>query len=150
MLTLTKVPNREQTFCPGCPHRASFWVSIMPCSWTTARDLCAVISAAIPLQPCPRPRLRDSLKRCIPWGQAPGVASGFGKLGQFGLDQPVLAVSGDSTFYHAVIPALINAVHHKSNITLVVLDNSGTAMTGFQSHPGLRSMPWKRICPRSI
>jgi indolepyruvate ferredoxin oxidoreductase alpha subunit len=71
-------------------------------------------------------------------GSGTGVASGFGKLGQFGLDQPVLAVSGDSTFYHAVIPALINAVHHKSNITLVVLDNSGTAMTGFQSHPGLQ------------
>jgi len=53
------------------------------------------------------------------------------------MDQPVLAVCGDSTFYHAVIPALVNAVHNRANITLVVLDNSGTAMTGFQPHPGL-------------
>jgi len=53
------------------------------------------------------------------------------------MDQPVLAVCGDSTFFHAVLPALVNAVHHKSDITLVVLDNSGTAMTGFQPHPGL-------------
>jgi indolepyruvate ferredoxin oxidoreductase alpha subunit len=58
-------------------------------------------------------------------------------LGAFGFDQPVLAVCGDSTFYHAVLPALVNAVHHQSDITLVVLDNSGTAMTGFQPHPGL-------------
>jgi indolepyruvate ferredoxin oxidoreductase alpha subunit len=70
-------------------------------------------------------------------GSGMGVASGFGKLGMFGMDQPVLAVSGDSTFFHAVLPALVNAAHHKSDITLVVLDNSGTAMTGFQPHPGL-------------
>ncbi|MCP4626592.1 MAG: hypothetical protein GY850_24265 [bacterium] len=43
----------------------------------------------------------------------------------------------NSTFFHAVLPGLVNAVHHKSDITLVVLDNSGTAMTGFQPHPGL-------------
>ena len=53
------------------------------------------------------------------------------------MHQPVLAAVGDSTFFHAVLPALINAVHHQSDITLVILDNSGTAMTGFQPHPGL-------------
>jgi indolepyruvate ferredoxin oxidoreductase alpha subunit len=53
------------------------------------------------------------------------------------MQQPVVAVVGDSTFFHAALPALINAIHHQSDITLVVLDNSGTAMTGFQSHPGL-------------
>ncbi|MDI6726898.1 MAG: thiamine pyrophosphate-dependent enzyme, partial [Smithellaceae bacterium] len=58
-------------------------------------------------------------------------------MGQFGLNQPVLTVCGDSTFYHAAIPALINAVHHRANILMIILDNSGTAMTGFQPHPGL-------------
>jgi indolepyruvate ferredoxin oxidoreductase alpha subunit len=53
------------------------------------------------------------------------------------MDQPVLAVSGDSTFFHAVLPALVNAVHNQSDVILIVLDNSGTAMTGFQPHPGL-------------
>ena len=53
------------------------------------------------------------------------------------MKQPVLTVCGDSTFYHAVIPALINAVHHRANMILIVLDNGGTAMTGFQPHPGL-------------
>ena len=71
-------------------------------------------------------------------GSGTGVASGFGKLGMFGMDQPVVAACGDSTFFHAVLPALVNAVHNQSDITLVVLDNSGTAMTGFQPHPGLR------------
>ena len=70
-------------------------------------------------------------------GSGTGVASGFGKLGSFGMDQPVLAVCGDSTFYHAAIPALINAVHQNANIIFIALDNSGTAMTGFQSHPGI-------------
>ena len=70
-------------------------------------------------------------------GSGTGIASGFGKLGRFGMDQPVLSVCGDSTFFHAVMPALVNAIHNKADMTLVVLDNSGTAMTGFQPHPGL-------------
>jgi indolepyruvate ferredoxin oxidoreductase alpha subunit len=45
-------------------------------------------------------------------------------------------VCGDSTFFHAAIPALINGVYNQSNFTLIILDNSATAMTGFQPHPG--------------
>jgi indolepyruvate ferredoxin oxidoreductase alpha subunit len=71
-------------------------------------------------------------------GSGTGLASGFGRQGQFGLDQPIFTVCGDSTFYHAVMPALVNTIHNKADITLVVLDNSGTAMTGFQAHPGLK------------
>jgi indolepyruvate ferredoxin oxidoreductase alpha subunit len=70
-------------------------------------------------------------------GSGTGIASGFAKLAPFGLDKPILAVCGDSTFYHAVLPALINARHNQADITFIVLDNSGTAMTGFQPHPGL-------------
>ena len=70
-------------------------------------------------------------------GSGAGIASGFGKLGPFGMTQPVLAVCGDSTFYHAAIPALINAVHQRADMTFIVLDNGGTAMTGFQSHRGV-------------
>ena len=70
-------------------------------------------------------------------GSGTGLASGFAKLAQFGLNKPILTVCGDSTFYHAVIPALINAQHNRADITFIVLDNAGTAMTGFQPHPGL-------------
>jgi indolepyruvate ferredoxin oxidoreductase alpha subunit len=69
-------------------------------------------------------------------GGGSGLASGFGKLEQFGFNQTVIAHCGDSTFFHAAIPAIINAVHHKSKTTYVVLDNSTTGMTGFQPHPG--------------
>jgi indolepyruvate ferredoxin oxidoreductase alpha subunit len=69
-------------------------------------------------------------------GAGVGVANGLGKLGQFGFDQPVIAVVGDSTFYHAAIPALINGIYNKSKFILVILDNGATAMTGFQPHPG--------------
>jgi indolepyruvate ferredoxin oxidoreductase, alpha subunit len=128
-------PVRALTFCPGCPHRASFW-SIHNALAMDNRDGfvcgdigCYTLGAAA--------TGFNTLKTVHAMGSGAGIASGFGKLGQFGLKQPVLAVCGDSTFFHAAIPALINAVHNRSNITLVILDNSGTAMTGFQPHPGL-------------
>jgi indolepyruvate ferredoxin oxidoreductase alpha subunit len=128
-------PGRDLTFCAGCPHRASFW-SIHNTLQMDGRDgfVCGDIgcySMAV------LPTGFNTLKTLHAMGSGVGIASGFGKLGQFGMDQPILATVGDSTFFHAVLPALINAVHHQSDITIVVLDNSGTAMTGFQPHPGL-------------
>lgn len=128
-------PNRDMAFCAGCPHRASFW-SIHNVLEMDKRHgfVCGDIgcySLAI------LPTGFNTMKIQHAMGSGMGEASGFGKLGMFGMDQPVLAVSGDSTFFHSVMPALVNAVHLKSDVTLVVLDNSGTAMTGFQPHPGL-------------
>ncbi|MBC8443889.1 MAG: 4Fe-4S binding protein [Deltaproteobacteria bacterium] len=128
-------PGRDLTFCAGCPHRASFW-SIHNALLMDGREgfVCGDIGcysmAALPTG-------FSTLKTLHAMGSGVGLASGFGKLGQFGMDQPVLATVGDSTFFHAVLPALVNAIHHQSDITIVVLDNSGTAMTGFQPHPGL-------------
>ncbi|MBW1711020.1 MAG: indolepyruvate ferredoxin oxidoreductase [Deltaproteobacteria bacterium] len=130
-----RAPNRQLTFCPGCPHRASFW-SIHNALELDGRQgfVCGDIGcygmAVLPTG-------FSTTKTGHAMGSGAGVASGFAKLRQFGMDQPVMAVCGDSTFFHAIVPALVNAVHHKSSFTLVVLDNSGTAMTGFQSHPGL-------------
>jgi len=128
-------PGRDLTFCAGCPHRASFW-TIHNTLQMDGRDgfVCGDIgcySLAI------LPTGFNTLKTLHAMGSGIGLASGFGKLAQFGMEQPVVAVVGDSTFFHAALPALINAIHHRSDITIVVLDNSGTAMTGFQSHPGL-------------
>ncbi|MBU1273860.1 MAG: 4Fe-4S binding protein [Proteobacteria bacterium] len=126
--------DRELAFCPGCPHRASFW-SLKEALALDDRDgfICGDIGC---YSLAMRPSGYGLLKTLHAMGSGAGMASGFGQLGRFGMDQPVMAVSGDSTFYHAVIPALINAVHQKSPMSLVVLDNSGTAMTGFQPHPG--------------
>ncbi|MBR9980006.1 MAG: indolepyruvate ferredoxin oxidoreductase, partial [Desulfatitalea sp.] len=128
-------PPRDLTFCPGCPHRASFW-SIRRALQMDGRQgfVCGDIGC---YSLAMLPTGFNSLSTLHAMGSGTGVASGFGMLGPFGLGQPVLAVSGDSTFFHSVLPALANASHHRANITLVVLDNSGTAMTGFQPHPGL-------------
>jgi indolepyruvate ferredoxin oxidoreductase alpha subunit len=128
-------PHREMTFCAGCPHRASFW-SIHNVLQMDNRHgfVCGDIGC---YSLAMLPTGFSTLKTLHSMGSGTGIASGFGKLGAFGFDQPVLAVCGDSTFFHAALPALVNAVHHQSDITLVVLDNSGTAMTGFQPHPGL-------------
>jgi indolepyruvate ferredoxin oxidoreductase alpha subunit len=134
-VALAGAPGRDMTFCAGCPHRASFW-SIHNTLQMDGREgfVCGDIgcySMAV------LPTGFSALKTLHAMGSGVGIASGFGKLGQFGLNQPVLATVGDSTFFHAVLPALVNAIHHQSDITIVVLDNSGTAMTGFQPHPGL-------------
>ena len=134
-VTAMGVPPRMTTFCPGCPHRASYW-SIHNALIMDDRKgfVCGDIGCyAMGMYPAGF----ETLKTLHAMGSGTGLASGFGKLGPFGLKQPVLSVCGDSTFFHAVMPALANAIHHQSDIILVVLDNSGTAMTGFQSHPGL-------------
>lgn len=128
-------PVREMTFCPGCPHRASFWsihqvLQLDNRNGFVCGDIGCYTLAILPTG-------FSTLKTLHAMGSGTGIASGFGQLARYGLDQPVLSVCGDSTFFHSALPALVNAVHHKADITLVVLDNSGTAMTGFQPHPGL-------------
>ena len=134
-IAANNAPDRELTFCPGCPHRASFWSihSVLKMDHRqgfVCGDIGCYSMALLPTG-------FNAIKTLHAMGSGAGLASGFGKLGEFGFDQPVMAVCGDSTFFHAVLPALVNAAHHQSDFTLVVLDNSGTAMTGFQSHPGL-------------
>jgi indolepyruvate ferredoxin oxidoreductase, alpha subunit len=63
-------------------------------------------------------------------GQAQGMAWS-------GLGQKVVAVIGDSTFMHSGITSLVNAVYNRSDITVIILDNSTTAMTGHQPHPAV-------------
>ena len=126
---------RELTFCPGCPHRASFWLlnnvlQLDNRNGFVCGDIgCYSLGAG--------PGGFSTIKLIQAMGTGTGMASGFGKLRRFGLNQPVVAVCGDSTFFHAVMPALVNAIHNQSDMILVVLDNSGTAMTGFQPHPGI-------------
>ncbi|MCU0576331.1 MAG: indolepyruvate ferredoxin oxidoreductase subunit alpha [Desulfobacterota bacterium] len=133
--SMFKSPGRELTFCPGCPHRASF-LSLHNALALDNRDgfVCGDVGCyGIGVLPAGF----STVKTNFSMGSGLGLATGFGKLTKFGMNQPVVAVCGDSTFFHAVMPALVDAVHHQSDVTLVVLDNSGTAMTGFQPHPGL-------------
>jgi len=141
-------PRREQTFCPGCPHRASYW-AIREALQRDGRGgfVCGDIGCYAMASLFPAAGFY-TCKTLHAMGSGIGLASGFGKLGSFGMDQPVIAVCGDSTFYHAAIPALINAVHQDANVIFIALDNSGTAMTGFQSHPGIEMNAMGNASPR--
>ncbi|MBW2366599.1 MAG: 4Fe-4S binding protein [Deltaproteobacteria bacterium] len=139
------IPERDMAFCPGCPHRASFWSINNAMAMDNRKGfVCGDIGCyTLGLGPSGF----FTLKTNHSMGSGAGVAGGFAKLTQFGMNQPVVAVCGDGTFFHSVIPALVNAVHNQSPITLVVLDNSGTAMTGFQTHPGLPMNVRKEAAP---
>ncbi|MCP4672775.1 MAG: indolepyruvate ferredoxin oxidoreductase, partial [Desulfobacula sp.] len=128
-------PAREISFCPGCPHRASFFIinkvlQLDNHNGFTCGDIGCYSLGILPGG-------FSTIKTLHAMGSGTGVASGFGKLSQFGMDQPIISVCGDSTFFHSGMPPLVNAVHNESNLTMIILDNSGTAMTGFQPHPGL-------------
>ena len=127
------VMERMLTFCPGCPHRASYW-SMKNALRMDGRD--GFITGDIGCYSMglgPAGFFQNRTQHSM--GGGTGLATGFGQLWRFGFDQPVMAVCGDSTFFHSVIPGLVNGVHNKANFILVVLDNSATAMTGFQPHP---------------
>jgi indolepyruvate ferredoxin oxidoreductase alpha subunit len=129
------VVDRSITFCAGCPHRASFWTIHNALEMDGRKGfVCGDIGCySMGISPAGY----ATLKTVHAMGSGIGLANGFGQLKNFGLDLPVLAACGDSTFFHAAMPALVNAVHHGATMVLVVLDNSGTGMTGFQAHPGL-------------
>lgn len=126
--------DRGMAFCPGCPHRATFWII------NNALRLDGRGGFATGDIGCYQMAFMGTgyfqLRTVQAMGSSAGVASGLGKLAQFGFNQPVLAVCGDSTFFHSAVLGLLNGVYNQSNFTLVVLDNSVTAMTGFQPHPG--------------
>jgi indolepyruvate ferredoxin oxidoreductase alpha subunit len=120
------LPPRPPILCAGCPHRASFYV-IKKAAGEKAiysTDIgCYALGIAPPL------RVGDIM---ICMGASVGTAEGIWKA----TGANTLAIIGDSTFLHAGIPGLINAVYNKHKITVAILDNLTTAMTGHQPHPG--------------
>lgn len=126
--------TRTGGICPGCSHKAAHW-AIKQALERDGREGFETSDIG-----CYTNGLGPDgfyvAKTLYCMGGGAGVANGLGNLGQFGFNQPVLAAAGDSTFFHAVMPSLVNGVYNQSNFILVVLDNSATSMTGFQPHPG--------------
>ncbi len=123
---------RSLTFCAACTHRNVYWAirkvrKKLKGNLVVAGDI-GCYSLGIFYD--------ESMNSMQAMGSGIGTACGLGQLGRFGFNSKVVAVAGDSTFFHACIPALVNARHKNADITFVILDNSTTAMTGFQSHPG--------------
>ena len=129
------LPARPPALCPGCPHRASFH-AITAAARRVARELGEGVEPIYPSDiGCYTLALnppQQAVDTTICMGGSFGLACGMARV----VEAPIIAHMGDSTFFHAGIPPLINAVYNKANITMVVLDNSATAMTGFQPHPG--------------
>jgi indolepyruvate ferredoxin oxidoreductase alpha subunit len=133
-LTGSHTHMRAIGFCAGCPHRATFW-SLKNAlkldgrgGFVTGDIGCYTMALG--------PTGYFQVKTVQAMGSGVGMACGFGNLARTGFGQPVVSVCGDSTFFHAAIPALINGIYNKSNFTLLILDNRATAMTGFQPHAG--------------
>jgi indolepyruvate ferredoxin oxidoreductase alpha subunit len=129
--------GRALTFCAGCTHRNVYWAvrkvkqRLGGKFYTTGDIGCYSLGVFYD----------EVIGTLFSMGSGIGIASGLGQLHEFGLDSRVAAVAGDSTFLHACIPALINAKHKSANVTLMILDNSTTAMTGFQKHSGEEDQP---------
>jgi len=128
------VPARALGFCPGCPHRATYWAAKIALALDGRNGFILGDIGCYSLGMGSSGF--NQMRTLHAMGSGIGLACGFGQLNRFGLEQPVIAVCGDSTFYHAAMPALANAYYNGSNFLLLLLDNSATAMTGFQPHPG--------------
>lgn len=120
------LPSRPPILCAGCPHRASFYVlrRVGGDKALYSTDIgCYALGIAPPLNV-------GDIMTCM--GASIGTAQGMSKA----TGRETIAIIGDSTFFHAGIPGLVNAVYNNSKVLTVVLDNLATAMTGHQPHPG--------------
>ena len=122
------LPVRPPVLCAGCPHRASFYAvkkAMQGRKTIFCGDIgCYTLGNARPL---------DMVDTCLCMGAGLNIAQGVEKIEP---DTACFAFVGDSTFFASAITGVVNAVYNQANMTLVVLDNSTTAMTGHQPHPG--------------
>ena len=122
--------DRMLTLCAGCPHRATVY-ALKEAVREVKGDLMGVVVngdiGCYGLAHAPPMSFEDTYF-CM--GASIGVSQG---MAQVGVD--TIAWIGDGTFFHAGIPALINAVYNHADIKVVVADNQTIAMTGFQPHP---------------
>ena len=131
MVEISDLPKRLPVLCPGCPHRATFYAVRRAVKMAKLDGV--VYSSDIgcySLGSYPPFEMADTM---LAMGASVGVATGLAKA----TDQRIISFIGDSTFFHSGIPAIIDAVRNKSVMTLIVLDNRTTAMTGQQPNPGV-------------
>lgn len=124
-----QLPVRPPTLCAGCPHRASFYA--VKCAMDKRAAVfsgdigCYTLGNAAPL---------NMVDTCLCMGAAISMPQGIARTGH---DAVHFGFVGDSTFFHSGITNVINAVYNNMDEVVVILDNSTTAMTGHQPHPGI-------------
>jgi indolepyruvate ferredoxin oxidoreductase, alpha subunit len=116
---------RPPALCPGCPHTVPYLVLKKMNALVVGDIGCYTLAVYEPLA---------AMETTLAMGSSIGMAIGFQKGGA--TSRPVVATIGDSTFFHSGIPPLIDALYNGARITVLILDNHTTAMTGGQNHPG--------------
>ncbi|KLU61245.1 indolepyruvate ferredoxin oxidoreductase [Peptococcaceae bacterium CEB3] len=120
-----EAPVRPPVMCPGCPHRGIFY---------TLKQLKLVVSGDIGCYTLGTMAPLEAMDTCICMGASVSGALGMEKA-QPDLAGKVVSVIGDSTFLHSGITGLMDVVYNGGNSTVLILDNSITAMTGHQDNP---------------
>lgn len=126
------LPSRPPVFCPGCPYRPLFFELRRIVNQEKVKTLFAGDIGCYSLAYYPPYKLQDT---CVEMGGSIGLGNGFSKVLE---ETMIVSVIGDSTFYHAGLPALINAVYNEHPQIVIVLDNMVTAMTGHQPSPSTK------------
>ena len=125
---LPPLPVRPPVLCAGCPHRASFYAvkrAMKGQKTIFCGDIgCYTLGNAKPLDMC---------DTCLCMGAGINIAQGVGHVEP---GTKCFAFVGDSTFFASGITGAVNGYYNQADMTLVILDNSTTAMTGHQPHPG--------------
>ncbi|MBR3327962.1 MAG: indolepyruvate ferredoxin oxidoreductase subunit alpha [Atopobiaceae bacterium] len=122
------LPVRPPVLCAGCPHRASFYA--VKCAMRGKKTVfcgdigCYTLGNAHPL---------NMVDTCLCMGAGITIAQGVYHVEP---NTSCFAFVGDSTFFASGITGVVNAYYNQADLTVVVLDNSTTAMTGHQPHPG--------------
>jgi indolepyruvate ferredoxin oxidoreductase alpha subunit len=121
-----ELPMRPPNMCAGCPHRGIFFNLSRMKVFVSGDIGCYTLGFLPPL---------SAMDSCVCMGASVSIAHGMAKaIGDGGHDK-IVSVIGDSTFIHSGITGLINSVYNNSASTLIILDNSITAMTGQQENP---------------
>ncbi|MCQ2483199.1 MAG: indolepyruvate ferredoxin oxidoreductase subunit alpha [Clostridia bacterium] len=124
--SLPTPPGRPPVLCAGCPHKGLF-LALNRLKVQVMGDIgCYTLGALPPMQ---------AIDACVCMGASVGMAHGFDKATDGADSRKTVGVIGDSTFMHSGITNLLNAVYNESSITLIILDNSITGMTGHQQNP---------------
>jgi indolepyruvate ferredoxin oxidoreductase alpha subunit len=126
-LSVPDLPGRPPVLCAGCSHRTSFYLTrkVFGKKTVYCNDIgCYTLGYGEPLESC------DTVL-CM--GSSISQASGIART----TGERTVAYIGDSTFFHSGLPALVNAVQANDPITVVILNNYVTGMTGFQPSPTL-------------
>ncbi len=125
---MPELPVRPPVLCAGCPHRGSFYAvkqAMKGQKTVYCGDIgCYTLGNALPLDMC---------DTCLCMGADITMAQGFFHAEN---DRKCFSFIGDSTFFASGLTGVVNAVYNQAHVTLCILDNSTTAMTGHQPHPG--------------